>query len=123
MNENRNSDFLRIHQNYANVSRNKEDYMPIQVIIKRKWEVDKPEALLPLLTELRSLAKKQPGYISGETLRSLDDPEDYIVISKWKSADDWQKWLQSKERRDLQGRVDSLIGEKTFYEIFEPVSH
>ena len=97
--------------------------MPVQVIIKRKWQVDKPEELLPLLTELRSLAKEQPGYISGETLRSLDDPEDFIVISKWETVDDWQKWLHSKERRDIQGRVDSLIGEKTFYEVFEAVSH
>jgi len=97
--------------------------MPIQVVIKRKWQTDNPEALFPLLTELRSLAKKQPGYISGETLRSLDDPEDYMVVSHWQTADDWQKWLQSKERRDLQGKVDSLIGERTFYEIFEPVEH
>ena len=97
--------------------------MPIQVIIKRKWETDKPEALFPLLTELRSLAEKQPGYISGETLRSLDNSEDYLVFSKWETADDWKKWLHSKERRDIQGEVDSLIGEKTFYEIFEPVSH
>jgi heme-degrading monooxygenase HmoA len=97
--------------------------MPIQVIIKRKWQVNKPEELLPLLSELRSRAKEQPGYISGETLRSLDDPEDFMVVSKWETADDWKQWLQSKERRDLQGRVDSLIGEKTFYEVFEPVSH
>ena len=97
--------------------------MPIQVIIKRKWQTDNPEALFPLLTEIRSLAQKQPGYISGETLRSLDDPEDYMVVSNWETADDWKKWLQSKERRDLQGRVDSLIGERTFYEIFEAVSH
>jgi heme-degrading monooxygenase HmoA len=105
------------------VSKNKEDYMPIQVIIKRKWQIDKPEALIPLLIELHSLAKKQPGYISGETLRSLDNPEDYMVVSNWETVDDWKKWLQSKKRRDFQGRVDSLIGEKTFYEIFEPVSH
>jgi heme-degrading monooxygenase HmoA len=97
--------------------------MPIQVIIKRKWETDKPEALFPLLTELRSLAEKQPGYISGETLRSLDDPDKYLVFSQWETVKDWQKWLQSKERRDLQGEVDSLIGERTFYELFEPVSH
>ncbi len=97
--------------------------MPVQVIIKRKWLVDKPGELLPLLTELRSLAKEQPGYISGETLRSLDDPEDFLVVAKWETVDDWQKWFQCKERRDLQGRVDSLIGEKTFYEVFEPVSH
>ena len=97
--------------------------MPVQVIIKRKWQVDKPGELLPLLTELRSLAKEQPGYISAETLRSLDDPEDFLVIAKWETPDDWQKWFHSKERRDIQGKVDSLIGEKTFYEVFEPVSH
>ena len=97
--------------------------MPVKVIIKRKWKIEQPEELLPLLTELRSHAQNQAGYISGETLRSLDDPEDYMVVSKWETADDWKKWLQSKERRDLQGQVDSLIGERTFYEIFEPVSH
>jgi heme-degrading monooxygenase HmoA len=97
--------------------------MPIKVMIKRKWQVDKPEELLPLLTELRSRAKEQPGYISSETLRSLEDPEDFLVISRWETADDWKKWLHSKEKRDIQGKVDSLIGEKTFYEIFETISH
>lgn len=93
--------------------------MAVQVIIKRKWQVDKPEKLLPLLAKLRSRAKEQPGYISSETLRSLEDPEDFLVISKWETVDDWKKWLLSRERRDIQGKVDSLIGEKTFYEIFE----
>jgi heme-degrading monooxygenase HmoA len=92
-------------------------------MIKRKWQVEKPEELLPLLTELRTLAKKQPGYISSETLRSVDDPADFLVVSRWEMAGDWNKWLRSKERRDLQGQVDSLIGEKTFYEVFEPLEH
>ena len=97
--------------------------MPVKVIIKRKWQVDNPEKLLPLLSELRSQAKKQHGYISSETLRSLEDPEDFLVISKWETADDWKKWVLSKKRREIQGQVDSLIGEKTFYEIYETISH
>ena len=56
--------------------------MPVKVMIKRKWKVNKPEDLLPLLAELRSRAKEQPGYISSETLRSLDDPEDFLVVSR-----------------------------------------
>ena len=96
--------------------------MSIKVMIKRKWQVDKPEELLPLLAALRDTAREQPGFISGETLRSLDDPEDYLVISIWETADDWNKWVQNKKRRDLQGKVESLIGEKTFYEMFETVS-
>ncbi|MEN8210865.1 MAG: antibiotic biosynthesis monooxygenase family protein, partial [Thermodesulfobacteriota bacterium] len=93
--------------------------MSVTVIIKRKWKVDKPEELLSLLTELRSRAKKQPGYISGETLKSLNDPQDFVVISKWETDDDWKTWLNNKERRDVQGEVDSMIGEKTFYDVFE----
>ena len=91
-------------------------------MIKRKWKVDRPHDLLPLLAELHTRAIKQPGYISGETLRSIENPEDFLVISKWETAEDWKKWLKSKERRDLQGSVDSLIGEKTFYEVYETIT-
>ncbi len=96
--------------------------MSVQVMIKRKWKVDKPKELLPLLKKLHTRAVKQPGYVSGETLRSIESPEDYLVISKWETIDDWEKWLNSKERRDIQGRVDSLIGEKTFYEVYENIT-
>ena len=97
--------------------------MAVQVIIKRKFKIESPKELFPLLTELRIRAKDQPGYISGETLRNLDTSGNYLVISKWETADDWKKWFNSEERRDIQGKVDSLLGEKTFYEIFAPVSH
>ena len=97
--------------------------MPVHVIIKRKMQIHEPEQLLPLLKEIRNRAKQQPGYISGETLRNLESPGEYMVFSTWETAEDWKRWLLSKERRDLQGKVDSLIGERTFYELFEPVSH
>ena len=77
---------------------------------------------MPSLKELSIRAKEQPGYISTETLQSTENLEDYMVVSKWDTAEDWQKWVLSKERRDIQGKVDSLIGERTFYEIFQPVT-
>ena len=93
--------------------------MSVIVRIKRSFQMSKPEQLTPLLAELHSLAKKQPGYIATWRLKSLDNPDDYSDISRWETAEDWKKWYQSKERREIQGKVDSLIGEKTFYEIFE----
>jgi heme-degrading monooxygenase HmoA len=59
--------------------------MPVKVMIKRKWQVENPEELYPLLAELRASARKQPGFISGETLRSLDDSKDFLVISIWET--------------------------------------
>ncbi|MEE4599700.1 MAG: antibiotic biosynthesis monooxygenase family protein [Desulfobacteraceae bacterium] len=97
--------------------------MSVQVMSIRKFQIDKIEKLNSLLGELSSHSKKQPGYISRETLRSLENPGEYLVRSEWEAAEYWDKWLHSKERRDIQGKIDSIIGEKTFYEVFEPVSH
>jgi len=38
----------------------KEDKVPVKVMIKRKWRVEKPEELYPLLAALRAAAKEQP---------------------------------------------------------------
>jgi heme-degrading monooxygenase HmoA len=74
-----------------------------------------------LIVKLRSLATVQPGYISGRTFRCLDCPGEYLVISTWNSLDEWNRWLNSEERRLLQDRVDDLVGEKTEYRLYEPL--
>ncbi|RLB78881.1 MAG: antibiotic biosynthesis monooxygenase, partial [Deltaproteobacteria bacterium] len=57
----------------------------------------------------------QPGYISGETLRNIDDPEEYLVISTWQSLEDWQRWAKSEQRAEVQNKIDNLLGQKTEY--------
>ncbi len=96
--------------------------MPVKVIIKRKIQIRNPEELLPLVEILRSKAKEQPGYIDGRTWRSIDNPDDYMVISTWETHEDWKNWFQSSERREIHGAIDSLIGEKTFYDVYEPAN-
>jgi len=44
--------------------------------------------MMSILRELRALALPRRDYISGETLRSKDDPSTYIVISTWESVED-----------------------------------
>ncbi len=97
--------------------------MSVHVMSIRKFQIDEKEKLISLLAELSSHSKEQPGHISRETLRSLDNPEEYLVRGEWETVEYWDKWLHSKERRDIQGKIDSIIGEKTFFEIYEPVIH
>ena len=92
--------------------------MAVKILIKRTVPQDKAREIIPLFRQMRSLANNQPGYISGETLRSLDRSDTYLVISTWQSSDDWGKWLLSKERQGIQGKIDALLGGKTEYEIF-----
>lgn len=79
-------------------------------------------ALLPTLSEmliqLRAMADRQPGYISGETLRNVTDRNEYLVISTWKTLEAWNWWLRNDERAELEGRVDALLGTSTVYKVY-----
>ena len=92
--------------------------MAVKILIKRTVSRDRAKELIPLFRQIRSHAIQQPGYISGETLKRLDQPDQFLIISTWQSSDDWEKWLNSKERNDLQDKIDGLLGGKTDYEIY-----
>jgi len=96
--------------------------MLIKVLIKRCIQDNKTKEARTLLNSLRIDAMNQPGYISGETLFNQYDPKCIMVISIWQSADDWQKWKESDERKDSEGQFDKLLQEPAEYEAFEVVS-
>ena len=93
--------------------------MAVKIIIKRSIPPDKADELLPLFQKLRSVAMAQPGYISGETLQNVDTPGEMVVISTWQTVDDWQRWVNHKERLKIQGEIDMLLGIKTEYNVYQ----
>jgi len=93
--------------------------MTIKVLIKRKIAKTKENELNLLFLKMRTLATQQHGYIGGETLKRVDASNEYLVISRWQSIDDWSRWLVSKERRDVQERIATLTDAETRFEIYE----
>jgi len=81
----------------------------IRVIIKRHCLSGREEELEHLLAHLRSRATPQPGYVSGETLRSREDPSLFVVLSTWVNADQWQLWQESRERQEASDRIAPLL--------------
>ncbi len=61
--------------------------MAIKIVIHRKVYGERQAELLPLLKELRAQAINQPGYISGETLGSIEDSSEFLVISTWENLE------------------------------------
>ena len=92
--------------------------MAVKILIRRTVPKGKVQALLPLLLEMRSKATTEPGYISGETLLNVDRPEDYVVISTWKSVEEWKTWEKGEGRGAIQKKIDALLGEKTTYGVY-----
>jgi len=95
--------------------------MAIKVLIIRHGGSELFEELKPLLQRLRALALAQPGYVSGETYCNIEDPGEYLVISTWSSLKTWTAWHNHAERAEVQGRIDTLLGEPTVYHVFQNV--
>jgi heme-degrading monooxygenase HmoA len=93
--------------------------MAVKILIERRIQKNRENDALTLVTQLRAAASREPGYISGETLRNYDDPEEYLVISEWQNTDDWKSWKSSKERSEIQDKIDALLGEETSYKIYQ----
>ncbi len=87
--------------------------MAIKVIITRKVGKGKQKDLLPLLMELRTKAINQNGYISGETLKGISDPDEFMVISTWNSFEEWKAWDDNPERGEIQAKIDAILEQKT----------
>ena len=92
--------------------------MAVKVLISRKVTQENVADVFGLITQLRAAAARQPGYISGETLMSVADPDRYLVISTWQALEDWEAWLKSDERRKIQKKIDGLLDGPTEYEVY-----
>ena len=92
--------------------------MIVKVLIKRHVKMDYEREIFELLKQIRAHATKQEGYISGETLVSTDDPQEFIVISTWQSLEDWIAWRDSKKRMEIDSEIESYQLEPTTYESF-----
>jgi heme-degrading monooxygenase HmoA len=90
----------------------------IRVMIERKCQAGKEKQLRDLLLELRSAGMRQPGYITGETLREADNPSVFMVISTWMTLDAWKVWQTSRKRLLIEEMIDSLLIEVREVRVF-----
>ncbi len=93
--------------------------MAVKIFITRKGVDKNIIELTVLLKKMRSLTLNQPGYIYGETLRRIDQPDECVVISTWRSREDWENWFNSPQRQSVQSEIDLLLGDTTEYAVYE----
>jgi heme-degrading monooxygenase HmoA len=81
----------------------------IKVMIDRHCQSGKESELKHLLIELRMEALQRHGYVSGETLREVDDPLNFIVISMWTTLEYWKAWDTARQRLAIEEMIDTLL--------------
>ena len=85
----------------------------VKVLMERTIRGQHVGEIVRLLRQLRVKAMQQPGYISGETMHGVDDPNYYLVISSWESQGQWQNWLNHPERQKLSAEIDRYLESPT----------
>ena len=90
----------------------------VKVLLERSIKGKHVKEITRLLRMMRVLAMQQPGYISGETLHAVDDPNHYLVISSWDSVEHWQDWVESPERQKLQTELDAFMESPTRIRVY-----
>lgn len=92
--------------------------MTVKIFIKRKVKDSNIVELTMLLKKLRALTLEQPGYISGETFNRIDVKDECMVVSTWRSVEDWNSWVNDPKRIEIQTQIDKLLDQETEYAMY-----
>ena len=89
--------------------------MAVKILIKRKFKNGNMRAASRLLINNRNGAMKQPGYISSESWRSLDDTDQVVVVSMWENMEAWETWKNNEMRIANEAEFkDYLVGQPKY---------
>jgi len=91
--------------------------MVVRVLIDRKIRERGEADFLSCLRQLRSKAIGAKGYVSGETLRLVDDPQNYVVVSTWQSMEDWKEWEKNPDRKKINDEIERLVVRPTVVKV------
>ncbi|HLA27232.1 MAG TPA: antibiotic biosynthesis monooxygenase family protein [Syntrophales bacterium] len=83
--------------------------MIVKIFIQSKNDPAKEKEFKQLLQELRTKVTQAEGFISGETMQSVEDPSIHLTIGTWRSITNWNKWLNSPERRAIQDKFSQVL--------------
>jgi heme oxygenase (mycobilin-producing) len=92
--------------------------MAIKVLISRQFKQDRMSDAHNLLKEMRSVATLRPGYISGQTLASADNPNKLVVVSTWSGPKRWEAWYRDGKRVAFSKKLEELLVAPEHVEVF-----
>lgn len=93
----------------------------IRVLIERTLAAGAEEQLQEAMRQIRREAIHRPGYLSGETLRDVSNPRHYVILSTWRSREEWEAWKSSETRRAVEDKIAPMLEGPERITIFEPV--
>ena len=92
--------------------------MAVKILIKRRLKEGHFDRAADMIIQARSNALGKQGHISSETLRSLDDPNEVVIISMWETESDWKRFKDSPGRNELEAVFSQYLDGPTRYQAY-----
>ena len=92
--------------------------MAVKVLMERSVSPDNQAEVAEWLKDLRAKAIRQPGYVSGETLFSVDRSGTHLVISTWENLRDWKAWENNAQRIEIVNEIEALLSAPSKSSVF-----
>jgi heme oxygenase (mycobilin-producing) len=90
--------------------------MIAKILIKRRFREGNTPQIVAILNDIRRLAMSWPGYQSGETLTKNGYPNEMVVISTWRSLEEWLAWKACADRMKFEAMLEVYQEGPTEYE-------
>jgi heme oxygenase (mycobilin-producing) len=82
----------------------------IRVVLEhRTKDEENTRQLVEGIKKVRAEARKQHGFIAGDTLVNVVDPCHVVVISSWQTLADWKAWDESAIRKSMLPLIEDHL--------------
>lgn len=95
----------------------------VKVLIIRNYDKEMSVMLQPYFKKLYTKVYEYAGFISAESLVNYQDPNEHLIISFWKSMEDWNRYNQSDEINSLRCMIEQAIGQQTSRKVYIQETH
>ncbi len=83
----------------------------IKVMIERQIAIDLEEHYQQRANSTLQTAMASHGFISGESLQDMDNPNHRIIFANYRTRQDWQNWYLSSARQEIMDLLRPMLTE------------
>jgi antibiotic biosynthesis monooxygenase (ABM) superfamily enzyme len=97
------------------------DYLMIKVLIERVIAEGLEQPYEEAARKVIQQAIQSPGFISGESFRDLERPNQRIVMVTWQNRHSWERWEHSQARFDSISAFAPMLEKEERVTLLEPL--
>ncbi|ETV70221.1 hypothetical protein H257_14250 [Aphanomyces astaci] len=89
---------------------------PVRVLTERVMSRGFEPTVSRMMERVKNTVRRQPGLLSVQTLADVEDHHKYIVLSEWKTRQDYENWEKSDDFKTCTAKVNECLdmpGKKT----------